>query len=335
MSLTLTDLHDALELDGPWIRVTIVRTRGSTPRELGASMIVTPQRLLGTIGGGALEHRAMQAARDLLSDPQAYDESHFALGARLGQCCGGQATLWFEHRDAWERLLHAPEFSLTDSWVAVGRAGHPDRILISANHSVGTLGADVDSHAQAQARTALGSHAVAAFWEEQANGDLFFEPLAANDFDIWLFGAGHVALACARVLSALPCRLTVVDSRPELLEAIAATGARTLFSRAPEQEVVSAPAHCQFVVMTHSHDLDARVCEQVMRRGDYAYLGLIGSRAKRASFEKRFRKRGLSQAQIESLVCPIGAPVPDGGRPKEPGVIALGLAWQLLECRNA
>jgi xanthine dehydrogenase accessory factor len=335
MSLTLTDLNDALNLDGPWLRVTIVRTRGSTPRELGASMIVTPQRILGTIGGGALEHRATQAARGLLSHPDAYDESQFALGARLGQCCGGQATLWFEHRDAWEKLLRNPAFSITDNWLAVGRAGQPDRMLVSDGQSAGTLGSAFDGYAQARARAALRSHATVAFWEELAGEGLFFEPLAPDDFEIWLFGAGHVALACARVLSALPYRLTVVDSRPELLEVIAATGARTLFSRAPEQDVMLAPAHCQFVVMTHSHALDARVCEQVMRRGDYAYLGLIGSRAKRASFEKRFRKRGLSDVQIESLVCPLGITVPDGGQPKEPGVIALGLACQLLARRSA
>jgi xanthine dehydrogenase accessory factor len=335
MSLTLTDLHGALELDGPWIRVTIVLTRGSTPRELGASMIVTPERILGTIGGGALEYRAMEAAKDLLSKPSGYDESHFALGARLGQCCGGQATLWFEHRDTWQKLFGDPNFSVAEPWIALGRAGQPDRMLVSADQSVGTFGSELDRAAHARARFALDAQTRVAFWQDQAEDSLFFEPLAPDDFEVWLFGAGHVALACARVLSALPCRLTVVDSRPELLEDIAVTGAQTLFSRAPEQEVIAAPANCQFVVMTHSHDLDARVCEQIMRRGDYSYLGLIGSGAKRASFEKRFRKRGLDDAQIESLVCPLGVAVPDGGQPKEPGVIALGLACQLLERRSA
>ena len=333
MSLTLNDLKDALALEAPWIRVTIVRTRGSTPRELGASMIVSADKLLGTIGGGALEHRAMQAARELLSDPGAYDESHFALGARLGQCCGGQATLWFEHRDTWAALLNAPQFSLAERWVAVGRAGQPQRMLVSASESLGTLADGTDATACIRARAALSQREAVAFWDEEADETLFLEPLAASDFEVWLFGAGHVALACARVLSALPCRVTVVDSRPELLEPIALTGATTLYSRSPELEVANAPPGCQFVVMTHSHDLDARVCEHVMRRGDFSYLGLIGSRTKRASFEKRFRKRGFTDTELSNLVCPLGISVPDGGQPKEPGVIALGLACQLLEQR--
>ena len=79
--------------------------------------------------------------------------------------------------------------------------------------------------------------------------------------------------------------------------------------------------------MTHSHPLDLAVCEAVLRRGDFAYLGLIGSATKRSRFTRRLRARGLDPAQVGRLVCPIGIP---GIADKRPAVIAAAVAAQLL-----
>jgi xanthine dehydrogenase accessory factor len=80
--------------------VTVVAASGSTPREAGCKMVVTADRLYGTIGGGHLEFRALEIARELLADP-AVDRlgpavREFPLGPALGQCCGGAASLLFE-----------------------------------------------------------------------------------------------------------------------------------------------------------------------------------------------------------------------------------------------
>ena len=62
-----------------------------------------------------------------------------------------------------------------------------------------------------------------------------------------------------------------------------------------------------FLVMTHSHPLDLEICERVLRRGDFRFLGLIGSATKRARFASRLRARGLSEAVIARLTCPVSA----------------------------
>ena len=79
--------------------------------------------------------------------------------------------------------------------------------------------------------------------------------------------------------------------------------------------------------MTHSHPLDFEICEKILRRGDAAYCGLIGSLTKRRRFEKRFREHGLTQADIEALVCPIGV---EGITGKKPAEIAIAAAADLL-----
>lgn len=81
----------------PYVLITVIGVQGSTPREAGSKMLVTVGETIDTIGGGHLEFAAIERARQLLLDGkngQALE--HFPLGARLGQCCGGRASLLFE-----------------------------------------------------------------------------------------------------------------------------------------------------------------------------------------------------------------------------------------------
>lgn len=87
-------LRDSAE---PYVLITVVGVQGSTPRESGSKMLVTAETTVDTIGGGHLEFAAIEHARKLLlagQDAQALE--HFPLGPRLGQCCGGRASLLFE-----------------------------------------------------------------------------------------------------------------------------------------------------------------------------------------------------------------------------------------------
>jgi xanthine dehydrogenase accessory factor len=99
----------------------------------------------------------------------------------------------------------------------------------------------------------------------------------------------------------------------------------------PELVVDEAPANTIFLVMTHSHPLDEAICEAILRRDDFAYLGLIGSATKRARFVKRLGEAGISSGQLKQLVCPIGIPSITS---KEPAAIAAGVAADLLVRRE-
>ena len=79
--------------------------------------------------------------------------------------------------------------------------------------------------------------------------------------------------------------------------------------------------------MTHSHDLDQAICESILRRDAFRFLGLIGSMTKYRHFASRLRARGLEDAQIARITCPVGVA---GIRGKEPAVIAAGVVAQLL-----
>jgi xanthine dehydrogenase accessory factor len=104
------------------IRVSVVSTRGSAPREAGAQMLVTADGIIGTIGGGALEWQAMAEARAMLKAGAGPVERTVSLGPGLGQCCGGAVTLRFELAEGLVRPAGAP------LWI--WGAGHVGRALV-------------------------------------------------------------------------------------------------------------------------------------------------------------------------------------------------------------
>jgi len=95
-----------------------------------------------------------------------------------------------------------------------------------------------------------------------------------------------------------------------------------------EAEVRHAPPGAYYLVLTHQHDLDLRITEAILRRGDFAWLGLIGSKTKRERFVHRFAERGIAPAAIARLTCPIGIAGIDGKTPEE---IAVAVVAQLLQ----
>ena len=154
-------------------------------------------------------------------------------------------------------------------------------------------------------------------------------PLPAPRFELQLYGAGHVGRAVVRLLETLPCRVAWIDERAaEFPAAASAPHVERICVEPVEAEVAQAPPGAFFLVMTHSHDLDFAVVQAVLRRGDFGFLGLIGSKSKRASFERRLAARGIAPEAIARLACPIGVPGIEG---KEPEVIAVGVVAQLLQ----
>ena len=80
----------------PGVLVSVQQTQGSVPREAGTWMAVFATRVLGTVGGGHLEHEAIALARSALCGGMIEPQRRFALGPSLGQCCGGVMHMAFE-----------------------------------------------------------------------------------------------------------------------------------------------------------------------------------------------------------------------------------------------
>ncbi len=143
--------------------------------------------------------------------------------------------------------------------------------------------------------------------------------------EVLLFGAGHVGRALALALAPLPFRVSLIDPRPHaLLPSI--HGVSSIALPMPEQAVHEAKPRASYVVMTHEHSLDFLIINEALLRQDAAYVGLIGSKTKKATFRSQYLESGGSPEEFENLICPIGAN-PTGD--KRPEVIAAFVVAEL------
>ncbi|MCW3846647.1 xanthine dehydrogenase accessory protein XdhC [Sphingomonas sp. LB-2] len=295
---------------GPAALITILATEGSAPRGPGARMVVTSDALSGTIGGGALEHQAVEQARAILSHPPgSWRVQDYPLGPLLGQCCGGRVRLMVERLDGVPSGQGPYRVALTDHVVrnpfpGEGRGPAGNGPILGSGLRRGTMAP----------RGPL-----------PTSGAQFVEPIEADSLPLLMFGAGHVGRAIAAHAAALPIHLAWFDTRPAEAET---PGVMLANADAMTACAARAPAGTAVVILTHDHALDYRLTAAALA-GDAAFVGLIGSQTKRARFLSRLEKDGIDSTR---LTCPIGIAGVIG---KEPEVIAVATLAQLLMLRTA
>lgn len=352
MNRCFSTLHDVAGSGQPCVLVTVAHIAGSAPREPGARMIVTTGRIIGTIGGGNLEYEAIRIARSRLDEPaETRFVELFPLGSMLQQCCGGAVFLHFEvltnGRTDWLAAAAEQELGNTRT-VLASRIGAeqspPSKMIFSETTVTGSLGdITLDELAALKARALLSSDGVPqttllhSLVETRSSlpdtsDALFFELISPTDFHVVLFGAGHVGRALVSALvAATDCRITWIDSRAGQFPDNLPHNVEPRLAEDPVREAAGLSQDAYCLVMTHSHELDQDLCEALLRRSDFTFLGLIGSATKRRRFVQRLKEKGMGGEQLEQLTCPIGIP---GIEAKEPGVIAVAVAAQLLKIRS-
>ncbi len=145
--------------------------------------------------------------------------------------------------------------------------------------------------------------------------------------EVYVFGAGHVGKALAIALSPLPLRTILVETRQNELDAATDDVDKRLVAM-PESLVSGAQPGSAFVVLTHDHALDFLIVGAALARTDAAYVGMIGSKTKRASYASwHVKESGGDRKDLDRLVCPIGG---SAVRDKRPEVIAALTAAEIM-----
>ncbi len=297
MGFDLDALREAVKSHEQVTRVVIAAIKGSSPREVGAAMLVWKNGQSGTIGGGTLEFQAAEAARSQSAPTRL---THHALGPELGQCCGGAVSLFSEVFD--QKAVEAL-----------------DDTVIARSASAGEMPLSVK-----RLLTTARGQGIAP--EPQLIDGWMVEPVHKPTRNLWIWGAGHVGRALVDVLSPLPdIAITWVDTGPERFPASVPAGVTTVPATKPAKLVRHAPPNAEHLVLTYSHNLDLELCNQLLSH-DFRFAGLIGSATKWARFRSRLAALGHAPEQISRITCPIGDPALG----KHPQMIAVGVAAQLL-----
>ncbi|TYB83158.1 xanthine dehydrogenase accessory protein XdhC [Maritimibacter fusiformis] len=301
MSLERDTLARAVAEHGPVARVVVADVQGSTPREVGAAMLVWADGQHGTIGGGALEYEAAAKARAQLTEGRAHALHRVPLGPGLGQCCGGAVTLLTE---VWDE--DGPAALTGPLYARPVQGDRPEPLAVAR------------LRAQARASGARPAATLTEGW--------FIEPISAAKTPLWIWGAGHVGRALVAVMAPLPdIAITWVDTGPERFPDDIPEGVTALPAPEIAAAVRLAPTDAHHIVMTYSHPLDLALCDALLTHG-FAGAGLIGSDTKRARFRSRLDKLGHRGQDIARIDCPIG----DKSLGKHPQAIAVGVARELL-----
>ncbi len=322
----LSAIADLLN-SGPVAAVTVLSAEGSTPRETGARMLVNGCSTFGTIGGGALEFAAIAQARAALvsTAPRSRRIVDMPLGPALQQCCGGFVQVAIEtmtgaDKAVVEEMLQARRGLL----VRPATSNAPWQWLTERRES-SALPLPV-AHA---VRAMLSGSRAPGFAAIESGEEIWLvEPIRPPRPKLYLYGAGHVGRDVVSVLDGLAYDVVWVDVARERFPPRVPDGVDMIVADDPVAVARAAPAGALHVVMTFSHALDEAITAVLLGANTFAYLGLIGSKTKRARFVQRFRRAGISETAINRLTCPIGLSSVPG---KEPRAIAIALAAELLQ----
>lgn len=304
------------------VLVTILQTAGSSPREAGAQMVVTAVGQSGSIGGGNFEYVVTQQARALLTSADLFRVQIYPLGPLLAQCCGGRVRILLErlddsHRAVLDEICAAQTEGRCLSLKTAMENGRLRHSLIEERRKNGVILHDRDGR-------------LVNIQEPLDKGFVFEQALPPANPLLLLFGAGHVGQAVARIATTLPLTTHWLDERAEISR-LPFTGLAVDHGDW-EAAVEAAPPRALYLIVSHSHTLDYALVRAVLRREDFLYCGLIGSKTKRARFEKRLLADGIASEVLERLKCPVGT---IGLTSKLPAIIAVAvMAEMLLEIQN-
>ena len=303
MTTNVQELKDFLASAHPVALVEVAGTKGSTPRETGAYMLVSLAAIHGTIGGGQLEYMAIDKARQLLGNAAPHP---YPLPAQDGE--RGSPTL----------APRSPRPSRGEGKGEGQRRRFERPVILDI-----PLGPEIGQCCGGRVEVAIRP-----VDEEVAAGLLAAAERREESLPhLYIFGGGHVGKALATAVALLPVRATVVETRAGELEGMP-PGVRTVLAPMPEALVREAPAGSAFAVLTHDHALDFLIVAEALKRGDAAYVGMIGSKTKKATFKNWFLKSaGGTEKEFARLVSPIGG---DAVRDKRPPVIAALAAAEMM-----
>lgn len=327
-----------------FVMATIILQQGSAPRTSGTRMLITAdQQIVGTIGGGLLEAKTMQAAvqmnaqtpgRILTFDLTNHD------AAKMEMICGGRVQVLLAYIPANDanRTLFAnwqKEMSLGRRAMFVSVVSGTDAQIDRIDH--GLLWGDIQAQGCLELPAGLCEKLTQAMTDashiqvlKQGEHLVVADPGRTTPA-LFIFGAGHVAQPTAHLAAMTGFAVTVVDDRSEFANAARfpeASAVRVISSFEKAFEHLAVGIDSCIIIVTRGHLHDKVVLAQALKT-PAAYIGMIGSRRKRDTIYTALLDEGFTDADIARVHCPIGLGI-GADTPEE---IAVSIAAELIAVR--
>ncbi len=319
----------------------VVATRGSTPREVGAQMLIRRGgEMMGTIGGGCGEAEVRRQAIEALEEGQprllVVDLTE-EVTWETEKACGGVMTLfidlWGEAEGELAQRLAASQGQRVALVTALrGDLSHPGRKLLVApgEESLGSLGSpSLDEWAKKEAERSLaeGNSKVVNY---KGSVELFLEVHKPSP-TLLVAGAGHIALPLAQMGALLDFRVVVIDDRPTFANQERFPQADQVIAGGFEKTLRDFPVdketYIGIITRGHAHDME---CLRQVLGSPAAYIGMIGSRRRVKGVFELLKDEGYSEESIARVHAPIGLDI----GAQTPAEIALAIMGEIIRIRR-
>jgi len=308
------------------VLVTVTAASGATPRGAGAHMLVDHSgRIFGTIGGGAVEYRAVELAKETLHHHTS-NLHNFTLNRNdienLGMICGGEVEVFFHFLSSADPHL----ISLMQEAEALFMNDEAFWLVSNVNDD-----GQLQIYRRSDCPDWLSPYLTGKPQRLNRDGlNLFVEQIHYPG-RVFIFGGGHVAQELVPVLSHIGFRCVVLEDRPEFADP-------ALFPDAEEvhlidfyhiSDAVSISADDYVCIMTRGHAHDTIIQAQLLKLRP-CYLGVIGSRKKAAAVRNKLQEiYCFTDEELGLITTPIGLSI----QAETPEEIAISIAAQLISVR--
>lgn len=326
-------LQTYMEEEKPIVLLTIYERSGSAPRGAGAHMIVgSTGRWFGTIGGGAVEYEAEQRALQVLQEKQSC-RAHYYLKQNevqdLGMVCGGEVDVAFTYLDPHDKqtrqsisfCMEMQEREET-AWLILDITDEFGGKHAFYGRKSGWMGMMLPD--------AVIDKMISAYGTIEENGRIYYYERLTQPGRVYIFGGGHVAQALVPALSAVDFSCVILEDREEFCKP-------ELFPKADRVMKIDMKHISDYVqitdedyvcVMTRGHKDDTIVQEQILRT-QAKYIGVIGSRKKKAAVFRVLKECGLTDEDLVRVTTPIGLEI----KAETPAEIAVSITAQMIMVR--
>lgn len=349
-----------LERGQKFALATVINVRGSTPREVGAKMIVRDDGQFGTIGGGCGEAEVFRKARLLLDEGRGARLTEIDLTGDFDQqqigTCGGImdvfVDVWMptsdletvrQLADAAERNRPAALLTLVHS-VDLGSVGAKSIVDTATEEGRLISALEIPRRAMGQlvARTRDGMPALIEISDNgganpvtRVDGErprLFLDPISGAQ-RLVIAGAGHIAQPLAALGSTLGFHVTVIDDRASFANRERFPSADQIVVRAfaAAIEALTLDRHCYLVSVTRGHSFDEEVIRTALQHSRGAFIGMIGSRRRVKATLERIAESGVSQELLDQVHAPLGMDI----AAETPEEIAVSIIAEIVRERRS
>lgn len=330
MKEIFTTLLALMEQRTDAVLVSIVASSGSVPRGTGAHMVVTKSGLVcGTIGGGAVEYRALEMAAQILEE-KSFFVWMFTLRKNevedIGMICGGDVTVYFRYIGAGDQKIReiaaqaaACDKTGEDCWLVWDITCDCLALFTKGGNRYGD---DIPPEILTRHRSGTGI--------SETESRRYFIEQAVQAGRVYIFGGGHVAQKLVPALYAVHFRCVVLEDReafcnPSLFPDAEETRLISMEHIGEQVEITENDYVC---IMTRGHKDDMAVQAFAMRT-PARYIGVMGSRRKAAAVREALRSQGFTDRELGRVITPIGLEI----GAETPEEIAVSITAQLIGAR--